>query len=189
MIKRVLMLFCAFLLMLPAVVFFDVSVLAVSPSVSASYDANAMAVNVTGTGFVPGQSYVIRLMQRAPESVVGFINVVADVNGNIISSVNTGFLADGLFDLHVIPVGGAAAEPAEFVLPIGPPGMGNELVPLTARRNPQTGERLPFVLAVTFGFAALGVIALCYVYRSQLRERRIFKRFVARKKRLSDLLD
>ena len=195
MLKQVLMLCCAFLLMLPAVAFFEVSVLAAGPSVSAGYDENALAVNISGSGFEPGQNYMARLVQRSPQAAIGFINVVADANGNITGSIPTGALPDGLYDLLVTPVGGVGLDSAEHELRIGPlpviqatAGTDSETVPLTPRRNPQTGEGLPFVLAIAFGFAVLGLVVLCYAFRRQLREKHIFMRFEARKNRLRDLL-
>ena len=182
MLKQVL-LPCVFLVMLSLVMFYGFTVFAAAPSVSASYDQNARVVTVTGTGFVPGQSYMVMLTERAPTAVVGFQTVTADAGGGISSSIPSGPLADGLLDVHVSLVGGGEAVSVEYVLRIG------EAVPVPARFNPQTGEGFRFVLAIAFGFAVLGMIALFCVYRKQLRQKQVFRRFVTRKNRLDDLLD
>ena len=182
MLKRALMVLCAFMVMLPAVALFENDVLAVGPAVTATYSEDAMVVIFTGSGFRPNGNYVVRLMERAPVVIVGFQNVTANATGLISGNILSGLLADGLYDVSVTPVGDAAAESADFVLRIGP------VVPITARINPQTGDGLPFVLIISFGLAGVGVVALVYVFRGQLKGKRIYERFEARKKRLRDLL-
>ena len=179
--KRILMTLCTIALMLPVVAHLALEVSA-SPSINASYDANTGEVIFTGTGYVPGQSYVVRLMGRSPRSVIAFSTVTAGVGGAIAGSIPSGVLADGLFDVQVSLVG-AGAVTIEYVLRIG------GVVPVTPRINPQTGDHLPLILAIAFVLAILGLITLCYVFGSQRRERLIFKRFVSRRRRLGNLLD
>ena len=182
MLKRVLMLLCALVLMLPAAAHLALD-LSANPSISVSYDAAAGVVHFTGTGFLAGQSYVVRLMGRSPRTVIAFSTVTASAVGAISGSIPSGVLADGLFDVQVSLVGGGDVVTVETVLRVG------DIVPVAARLNPQTGAHLPIVLAIAFGLAILGMITLCYVFRSQLKEMRSFRRLVSRKKRLSNLLD
>ena len=195
MLKRTFMLLCALLLILPAMARFGFAVIA-SPSVSASYNANTSIVSVTGWGFVPGEDFTVVLTDAVP-SIVGFLTFTADGIGRIMGS----FPSDGAvfpIRVRVTSAAGGNGVSVEYLLRIGvietvaqppTPAPCNGVVPIAARRNPQTGEGLPVTLAISFGLAGLGVVALCFLFRSQLGHKQIYERFMARKKRLDDLLD
>ena len=181
MMKRFLPMLCAFAFMLPIAAYFVHGALAVSPSIRAAYDADSFTLNVTGTGFVPGRSYVIMLSDLTP-SPIGFLSVVADANGTIAGTVSSGRLM-GSYNVRVSPVGGGDAVTQALSV------RDFEVVFMQQPRiNPQTGARVPLILVIAFGLATIGAIALCYVFRTQQRENRMFRRSAMRQKRLNDLL-
>lgn len=126
------------LLLAVGMLFFSSNVIAAAPAVSASYDESAMTVTVTGGGFLPGESYFIRLINQTTESVVVFRTVTANNNGEISGVFHAGQLADGLYNIIAAPTGGGTAAATTYVLPIG--GATETEQPTTPVTTPENAQ-------------------------------------------------
>jgi len=233
--KHVFLISCALILVVGAIVVTTLGTRATPSTISASYDENASAITVTGTGFSATQNYTIRLLNQPNSSLVALQAITTDAYGNIEEVIYVEQLSNGIYDVIVtrpsnevvaeyeltiykvlLPIQAPAPTPSPTTMsppalppippptpaplvtppptpvpPITAPLQGNDtgIVDIPARRNPETGVNRSFVLLVAFGITIASVFVLCAIFRNQLKQQAIYKRFIARKKRIKDLLD